>query len=199
MVTSVTFEGRPAVLGYIMNIERQKKLQEQLALEKARAEALIENAPLLVVGLGVRSKILLFNRYAEKVTGYRSEEVLGKEWIELFIAEELREEVYEVWKQVVQRKAVVHEYENPIVTKDGSRRIIKWYNKVITEGSEFWISQPGLAHLKRSKDCGTEPGCSRDLQIGRRAMVLGWDMECQVSSRGAETLLQGNGPPYARD
>jgi len=139
MVTSVTFEGRPAVLGYIMNIERQKKLQEQLALEKARAEALIENAPLLVVGLGVRSKILLFNRYAEKVTGYRSEEVLGKEWIELFIAEELREEVYEVWKQVVQRKAVVHEYENPIVTKDGSRRIIKWYNKVITEGSEFWM------------------------------------------------------------
>lgn len=137
MVTSVTYRGKRAVLGYFMSVDQQKKLQEELAREKARTEALIENAPLLIVGLGERSKILLFNRFAEKVTGYKREEVLGKEWIGLFIPPELRGELYKVWEHVVNTRALRHEYENPIQTRDGSWRIIKWYNSVITEGGKF--------------------------------------------------------------
>ena len=136
MVTSVNYRGKPAVLGYFMNIDEQKHLQEQLALEKARAEALIENAPVIVVGLGEDSRILLFNDFAEKVTGYRREEVLGKSWIELFIPPEIRGEIYRVWNEVVNQRGF-HSYENPILTKDGQRRLIRWNNTTITEGGSF--------------------------------------------------------------
>lgn len=125
MVTSIiTYEGRPAALGLVVNIDQQKRLQEQLALEKAWAEALIENAPLIVIGLGERSKILLFNRFAEKVTGWRREQVLGKEWIELFVPSELKDEIWGVWEYLVSTRPVSHEYENPIRTRDGSSRVI---------------------------------------------------------------------------
>ena len=136
-VTSTSYKGKKAVLGYLVNIEEQKKLQNQLSLEKKRAEAIIQNAPFIVLGLGENSKILLFNNFAERLTGYKKEEVIGKRWIDIFIPEELREKLYSVWNKVVESRAEFHEYENPIVTKDGERRLIKWRNTVITEEGRF--------------------------------------------------------------
>ncbi len=136
-VAPTSYRGKRAVLGYLVDIDEQKKLQNQLYLEKRRAEALIQNAPFIVLGLGENSKILLFNQFAEKLTGYRKEEVLGKRWIDIFIPEDLRDKLYSVWNEVVESKAELHEYENPIVTKSGETRLIKWRNTVITEGDRF--------------------------------------------------------------
>jgi len=100
-------------------------------------ERLLNLAPNIVIGLGENSRILLFNEYAEKLLGYKASEVLGKSWIDTFVPEGMRENLYKVWNDVVNNKKIEHQYENPVLTKDGTPKLISWNNSVITEGDKF--------------------------------------------------------------
>ena len=51
----------------------------------------VELAPLLVVGLDPSGHVVLFNREAERMTGYARDEVIGQAFVPLFVPEELRE------------------------------------------------------------------------------------------------------------
>ena len=105
--------------------------------QKGLSDAIIRSAPNIIVGLGERSRILLFNDFAEKLTGYKREAVLGKNWIDLFVPKKMRQELYGVFKEVVDNKAVVHRYENRIITRSGEERLISWNSTVITENGNF--------------------------------------------------------------
>jgi len=113
--------------------EERKKVNK----EKEWSETLIELAPNIIVGLGEKSKIILFNKFAEKLTGYKAEEVLGKRWIEIFIPSAQKEELYKVWSRIVRDKSIEYQYINPIITKKGEERLIAWQNTAITENGEF--------------------------------------------------------------
>jgi two-component system cell cycle sensor histidine kinase/response regulator CckA len=131
-------EGR--ILGIratIQDITVRKQAEEALRSEKVWSEAIVSLAPNIVVGLGKESKILIFNKFAEKLTGFRTEEVMEKPWLEIFIPEEMRGQLYGVWDEVVKNKLIEHHYENRIVTKRGDERIISWNNTVLTQNGEF--------------------------------------------------------------
>jgi len=130
--------GEVELLVFSLNdVTERKRAEESLKAEKAWSDAIISSAPNIVVGLGENSKILLFNKFAEEVTGYPVEEVLGREWIEIFIPQERRREIYGVWDDVVKNSRVEHPYENLIVTKAGEHRLISWNNTVLTEDGKF--------------------------------------------------------------
>ena len=63
---------------------------------------LLDNAPDIVVGLGGRSRILVFNKSAERLTGRSAKEVLGKRWIDVFVPKRLRKRIYSAWGDAVQ-------------------------------------------------------------------------------------------------
>jgi two-component system cell cycle sensor histidine kinase/response regulator CckA len=131
-------EGR--ILGIratIQDITVRRQAEESLRSEKAWSEAIVSLAPNIVVGLDKESKILIFNKFAEKLTGFRAEEVMGKPWIETFIPEEMRGQLYGVWDEVVKNKLIEHHYEDTIVTKRGDERVISWNNTVLTQNGEF--------------------------------------------------------------
>ena len=109
----------------------------ELDMQKRLSDAIIRSAPNIIVGLGEGSRILLFNDFAEKLTGYEREAVLGKNWIDLFVPKKMRQELYGVFKEIVDNKAVVHRYENRIITRSGEERLISWNSTVITENGNF--------------------------------------------------------------
>ncbi|MDD4353282.1 MAG: PAS domain S-box protein [Candidatus Nanoarchaeia archaeon] len=125
------------VLMLIDNITEQKILQENIQKEKDFSQKIIFSAPNIIVGLGINSEILIFNNFAEKLTGYKSSEVMGKKWIEVFIPKNERDEIYKVWAGVVLKKKEYYTHENIIVTKDGQKKNIKWNNTFINEKNEF--------------------------------------------------------------
>ena len=64
---------------------QQLAASEQLfKAEKEFSENLLETANSFIVVLDVNANIILFNKYAEKLTEYKKEEVLGKNWFNLF-------------------------------------------------------------------------------------------------------------------
>ncbi|RLC32590.1 MAG: hypothetical protein DRH37_00140, partial [Deltaproteobacteria bacterium] len=129
--------GYAGAVHIVSDITDRKRAEEKLKAEKEWSEKLANYAPNIVMALQKRSKIAFFNRFAEELTGYKAEEVIGKEWIKTFIPEEQRDVIYRVWDDIVDNRLLNHHFENEIITKSGERRLIEWRNTIITENGEF--------------------------------------------------------------
>lgn len=125
------------VITVVKDITEQKEAEERLKSEKKWSDAIISLAPNIVVGLGEGSKILIFNKFAERLTGYKASEVIGKKWIETFIPLRLKPQVYRVWGEVMKNRSVQHKFTNPIITKSGKAKVISWSNSYIEEKGRF--------------------------------------------------------------
>jgi PAS domain S-box-containing protein len=123
--------------GAFQDISSRKKDELNLIKEKEWSNRIINLAPYIIIGLGKDSNIMLFNNFAENLTGYSKDEVFGKSWIEFFIPEEIKQKVHQVWNEIVSDKQFVNTFENEIVTKSGEKRLIKWSNSLLTENDEF--------------------------------------------------------------
>lgn len=133
----IDWDRRPASLSFCTDITEQQKVQRDLLREKSLSERMISSAPNIIIALGTDSKILLFNEFAEKLTGYKAQEVLGKRWIDVFIPYEIQDTIRDIFTQVVEKREIQHHYENEILTKSDERKLISWSNTVITENSHF--------------------------------------------------------------
>ena len=67
------------------DITDQKRAQEALRAAKDFSESLIETANAIVLTLDENANIITFNAFAERLTGYHKNEVMGKNWFEIFI------------------------------------------------------------------------------------------------------------------
>ncbi len=118
------------IVGSLNDITERKRLITEIQDSKDFLEDLFRTANTIIVTLGPDGKILSFNSYAEKITGYRGEEVIGKNWMNLFIPEEERSAIKEVFYDVLTGKDLHDNQENPIITKEGDLKYISWANTV---------------------------------------------------------------------
>ncbi|MBU0536768.1 MAG: PAS domain S-box protein [Nanoarchaeota archaeon] len=125
------------IVGTVTDITEERKAEQALMAEKQWSETLLQSAPSIMICLGEKSKILLFNKAAEKITGYNAEDVMGKSWIDLFIPKKQRKELYGVWEKIVKGKLTLHNYENPIITKKGEEKLIYWNNTFLSQNHKF--------------------------------------------------------------
>jgi len=105
-----------------------KKIIEQ---EKNFSANLVETANSFIVVLDTDANIKLFNRYAERLTGYKKEDVYGKNWFELFIPKKDRDTIPRVFSEVLKELSATPSFENSILLKDGTEKIIIWRNTVL--------------------------------------------------------------------
>jgi PAS domain S-box-containing protein len=109
----------------------------RLTLAKERSEAafrtLVEAAPCMIVILRPDRSILYFSPFAERLTGYRAGEVLGSDYLSLFIDEPaVRDAIRRDMEQVLQSQpSPVFEY--PIRCKDGSRHHLAWNRQRLSD------------------------------------------------------------------
>lgn len=139
--TAYDVSGKPLrTVGIVQDVTLQM-VAEQTIAEMAEtnraarefADNLIETANVMVVGLDAEGRVKLFNAEAEKVTGYRREEVEGVNWFERVVPPERYAEVWGVFQRQVALNQFPRAFENPIVTKSGEGRIIQWQNSAIVE------------------------------------------------------------------
>jgi PAS domain S-box-containing protein len=94
------------------------------------ARVLTETTQALVCVLDSEGRILLFNDACERSTGYRREEVIGRDAREIVIPPEEGEAFGDVlayiWRTELSSPQVGH-----WLTKDGGRRLIAWSNKLM--------------------------------------------------------------------
>jgi PAS domain S-box-containing protein len=96
----------------------------QMSEEKYRD--LAETTDSMIVGLDRDGRVTLFNRYAAELTGYGPEDVLGRQYFDVFLpSPEVRRRVEEDVRKVLSGTPT-RGFENDIRCKDGSLRSLLW-------------------------------------------------------------------------
>ena len=114
------------------NITTRKQAEHALLLEKEYAENLIRTANAMVVELDLSGRVKLINPAAEKITGYRLEELVGQNWFEMLVPQDRFPAVWKVFEKLSNGEIPRH-FENPILTKNGEEHYIIWQNSEVVE------------------------------------------------------------------
>jgi len=126
-------EGNPTgVIEVSRDITERKRAEEELRRQRDFAEGLIDTAQAIVLVLDTEARIVRFNRYLEELSGYRLDEVRGKDWFTTFLPQSDWDRIRAVFRQAlgdIQTRGNV----NPIVTADGRQREIEWYDKTLKD------------------------------------------------------------------
>jgi len=125
----VPYGGRRTVS--MVDVTELKQAGETLRKEKKFNENLLETANSFIIVLDKNANIILFNRYAEKLSGYKKEEVLGKNWFTTFIPKQNNSKIPKVFADVLREMPNVSSYENPILCKNGVEKLINWENSLL--------------------------------------------------------------------
>jgi PAS domain S-box-containing protein len=116
---------------YAARLQRNERLAAigQVAQAKARSETafrtLVEAAPCLIVILRADHTIAYFSPFAEELTGYRADEVLGENYVTRFLCGDCQSMVREHLQRVL-AGTPARGFENPVRCRDGSHRWFLW-------------------------------------------------------------------------
>jgi len=91
---------------------------------------LARNMRLVAVVLDRRAQIEYCNQYFLDLVGWRSDEVLHRDWFDLFIQHDVQE-IRELFNDILEEKDAALHHENDIRTKSGQLRCVRWNNTVV--------------------------------------------------------------------
>ena len=120
-------------------IAERKLAEKKLRCEKDFTESLINTLQAIVLVLDTEGNIVRFNPYMEEISGFRLEEVKGKDWFTTFLPERDKKRTRNIFSIAV-RNIQTNGNINHIVTKGGGEREIKWHYETFKEDGNV----PGL-------------------------------------------------------
>ena len=100
-------------------------VRAELRQSQERFKSLVETAPAVILCLSPDYLITEFNPAARRLYGRKREEVLGKNYLELFLPADIREMVANNIKKVLVGEPA-RGFENPVLTADGTERVLVW-------------------------------------------------------------------------
>ena len=115
-----------------------------LAESERRFRDMLSNVKLVAVMVDLKENITFCNDFLLELTGWKREEVIGKNWIEKFLPDHAKKQVTRVFEETVQEKNLSPHFENEIITRQGELRLIAWNNSVLRDKNGQVI---GLASL----------------------------------------------------
>ncbi|HRJ70837.1 MAG TPA: PAS domain S-box protein [Terrimicrobiaceae bacterium] len=123
-------DGRPEFfICVISDITSRKRSEDILRESEKRFRDMLENVHLVSATLDVHGTITFANEHLLKLTGWRREEILGRNWFDVFIPADspVRTDPF----LHIGQGRVPPQYENEILTREGKRRNIAWSNALL--------------------------------------------------------------------
>jgi PAS domain S-box-containing protein len=104
---------------------RRRHAEQSLRESEDRFRSLIEAAPIVILHLSSDYRILEFNPEAERLYGRRREDVIGANYLELFLPEDERDRVAADIGKVITGEPT-RDFENPVRAADGQLHDMVW-------------------------------------------------------------------------
>lgn len=124
------------VLWSIQDITSIKETQEQLRVERDRAQQYLDLTSNIIVALDFNGNISLINRTGCEILEAPESELLGKKWFENYLLVDDIEEVEQIFYKLIQQEiGECKFFENKIRTARGNVRDIIWSNSCILSSS----------------------------------------------------------------
>ena len=129
---AIDLAGEKCMLTIGRDVTDAKLTQQALQRERDFAAGLVEAAPALIVMLDLEGCIKHVNPYFEKLTGYRLDEVQGKDWFDTLLPDRDRERIRALFRTAA-HGVPTRGNVNPIVTRGGEQREIEWNDQVLCD------------------------------------------------------------------
>jgi PAS domain S-box-containing protein len=135
----------------------QRQTRGALIREQELTRSMLDVVDTIVVALDMQGVVTLVNRRGCEILGLPEAEILGRNWFEHFIPPGQRESLRAVHARVLEEDAgaAPAKYENPILTSDGSERLVAWHNDLLRDrkGRLLGVLSSGqdITDLKRAQ------------------------------------------------
>src|ERR1700683_4685905 len=146
MLKPISTEAGPAVLSFVRDATEQRAAQETLRLNDLRLRSIVESVgDYAIYMLDREGYVVTWNHGAERIKGYKADEVLGKHFSRFFVQEDIeRGRPAEMLRQAAAKGRF--EEEAWRVRKDGSRF---WADCVLTAIRDSTGAVTGFAKVAR--------------------------------------------------
>jgi PAS domain S-box-containing protein len=122
--------------GLVMTQDITREIEQEIAFleSERRFRDIFETVNLAAVILDLEGNISHCNQYLLEITGYQRDEVIGSSWFENFVPPEYKDQLKEsVFLESVRTGSAKTHHINPILTREGERRIISWSNIIFRD------------------------------------------------------------------
>lgn len=116
----------------VARIAKRRQIEGELVREQQFADEILETAEAVVLVLNLDGKIMRFNPYFERISGWKLSDCLGQDWFDVCLPSRDRATIREVFldtKQDIDTSGSIH----PILTRDGHERQIRWSNTTLKD------------------------------------------------------------------
>lgn len=132
-----------ALIGVALDVTQRKQAEQAMQNSQERMALLIQQTPLAVVEWNRDGKVQTWNPAAERIFGYRHDEVIDCS-LELLVPPQNRRTVNQIFQDLVEHRQVISGIsENR--TKDGRLITCEWYNLPLVDSSGTLVGIAGLA------------------------------------------------------
>ena len=117
----------------LQDVTQQKNAEEALRKEKEIARMYLDMAGSMIIALDAQARVTLINQKGCDMLEYEERDILGKDWLEHFIPPSEKEQVGQVFQQLIGggKNPDTEYFENGVLTRSGSVKVIEWHNTLI--------------------------------------------------------------------
>ncbi len=128
-------------IAHLEDITERRMIDEKLKQSENRLVLQINRTPLGVIYWDANFKVREWNPAAETIFGFASEEAVGRHASELIVPVEAREQVDEVWQELLNNRGGSYAV-NQNIRKDGAKITCEWHNSPLIndDGEVFGVS-----------------------------------------------------------
>lgn len=117
--------------GIARDITEKIEAQDQISKLTVFLDSIIENANVWIDVLDKDGNVILWNKAAENISGFKRREVIGhgKIWKWLYPDPQYQKKILKKAKEIIDKGLSVADFNTKIRTKDGHYKFINWYSR----------------------------------------------------------------------
>lgn len=124
------------------------KLQAQeivLRESERRFRSLLENVELVTGIIDKEGNLTFVNDFALELTGFQRDEVIGLNYFNTFMPNEIHEKVFQTFRKAIENKNTMFHGVYPIQSKSGLIRLVNWNNTLLynSDGEVYGVASIG--------------------------------------------------------
>ncbi|MDF2610443.1 MAG: hypothetical protein K0R92_1917 [Lachnospiraceae bacterium] len=127
-------------------------MEKELRYQKDILQNIVDHSPVIIALWEDEGKITRLNPYAQKLFGYKEEEIINQNWLELLIPRNNKKIMEQVMEET-RLNGQIRDHESEFVSKNGSKINIIWNSSVLNSGEEqkFQVVSIGIDITERKK------------------------------------------------
>jgi len=120
--------------GVDRDVSQDRQMTESIKTERDAIRQYIDAAKVMIVVLNGKGCVELINKTGCRMLGYSENEIVGKDWFDNFLPENIRKDTKKVFNTILKGQIdSVECFESIVITKSGKEKIIAWNYSVIRD------------------------------------------------------------------